>query len=53
LVGHLLHRAEAYARESGAVEMRVGVLSRNVAARGLYKHVGFEPHLETLVKRLT
>jgi ribosomal protein S18 acetylase RimI-like enzyme len=47
----LLERAEAYAREAGATELRIGVLSGNRTARRLYLDVGFQPHLELLTKR--
>src|SRR5215471_14347507 len=47
----LLERAEAYARQAGATELRIGVLSGNRTARRLYLDVGFQPHLELLTKR--
>lgn len=47
----LLARAEAFARDAGATEMRIGVLARNQAARHLYLSAGFEPHLDILAKR--
>ncbi len=51
-IGHqLLERAEAYARQAGATELRIGVLSGNRTARRLYLDVGFQPHLELLTKR--
>jgi ribosomal protein S18 acetylase RimI-like enzyme len=47
----LLQRAEAFARSAGASQVRIGVLSQNVAARRLYLESGFVPHLEVLRKR--
>ena len=47
----LLESAEAFARSKGARELRIGVLSRNLAARRLYLAAGFEPHSETFEKR--
>lgn len=47
----LLERAEAFARESGAPELRIGVLADNVAARRLYLSAAFRPHVEVLTKR--
>jgi GNAT superfamily N-acetyltransferase len=48
----LLHEAEEYAREAGADELRIGVLSGNDAARRVYVRQGFAPYLETLSKTL-
>jgi GNAT superfamily N-acetyltransferase len=48
----LLNRAEAFARDAGASELRVGVLSRNTTARRLYLAAAFAPHLEILAKPL-
>lgn len=47
----LLVRAEVFARDAGATELRIGVLSANAGARALYADVGFEPYSETLAKR--
>lgn len=47
----LLEKAEAYAKQEGATELRIGVLSGNRTARQLYLDVGFQPHLELLTKR--
>ena len=47
----LLERAEAYAKQAGATELRIGVLSGNATARRLYLDTGFQPHLELLIKR--
>src|SRR5215510_16100190 len=47
----LLERAEAYAKQAGSTELRIGVLSSNRKARRLYLDVGFQPHLEVLTKR--
>lgn len=49
----LLQAGEQYARETGASELRIGVLSGNVDARRLYLREGFAPHLETLSKILS
>jgi ribosomal protein S18 acetylase RimI-like enzyme len=47
----LLESAETFARNAGAREFRIGVLSRNLTARRLYLANGFEPHLEIFAKR--
>ena len=47
----LLERAEVYAKQAGATELRIGVLTNNRAARRLYLEAGFQPHLEVLTKR--
>jgi ribosomal protein S18 acetylase RimI-like enzyme len=47
----LLERAERYAKQAGATELRIGVLTNNRTARGLYLDAGFQPHLEILTKR--
>ena len=48
----LLQAGERHARESGATELRIGVLSNNRAARQLYLAEGFAPYSETLAKPL-
>jgi ribosomal protein S18 acetylase RimI-like enzyme len=48
----LLHTAERYARDAGASELRIIVLSQNTPARSLYLKGGFEPYKETLTKRV-
>jgi ribosomal protein S18 acetylase RimI-like enzyme len=48
----LLDAAESYARNAEATELRIGVLSRNAAARAFYLSKKFEPHLEILAKSL-
>ena len=48
----LLETAENYARENGAVELRIIVLSQNGPARTLYVREGFAPYKETLAKSL-
>lgn len=48
----LLQHGERYARTAGATELRVGVLSDNPGAHGLYRTAGFAPYFELLVKRL-
>jgi ribosomal protein S18 acetylase RimI-like enzyme len=50
--GALLEEAERYARQAGATELRIGVLSENRSARDLYVRTGFASYLETLSKRL-
>jgi GNAT superfamily N-acetyltransferase len=47
----LLQRAEAFAREADAREIRIGVLAENLGARRLYLASAFVPHVEILVKR--
>jgi ribosomal protein S18 acetylase RimI-like enzyme len=49
----LLERAEAFARRRGSTTLRVGVRSRNQAARGLYASAGFAEDRLELVKPLT
>jgi ribosomal protein S18 acetylase RimI-like enzyme len=46
----LLAHGERYAGSQGAVELRIGVLSHNTAARALYLDYGFRPYIETLSK---
>lgn len=48
----LLGAAERYARDAGAPELRIGVLSQNRQARNLYLRGGFAPYIETLAKPL-
>ena len=48
----LLSVAERYAREAGATELRIDVLSQNRPARQLYAREGFAPYKETLTKQL-
>lgn len=48
----LLHAAERLAHESGATDLRIGVLSRNLPARQLYIAEGFAPYSEMLAKPL-
>jgi len=47
----LLQRAENYAKQTGATELRIGVLVNNRPARRLYLGIGFQPHLEIFTKR--
>lgn len=49
----LLRAAERHARDAGASELRIGVLSGNHAAHALYVREGFSPYMETLTKQLT
>jgi ribosomal protein S18 acetylase RimI-like enzyme len=46
----LLAHGERYAAAQGTVDLRIGVLSENTAARTLYLDVGFRPYLEILSK---
>ena len=48
----LLRAAERYARDAGASELRIAVLSRNHPARQLYLREGFAPYFDTLAKQL-
>jgi GNAT superfamily N-acetyltransferase len=48
----LLDTAERYARDAGAAELRIIVLSHNTPARTLYFREGFAPYKETLTKSL-
>lgn len=50
--GELLTRAEEIARESGAADLYIGVLSRNTGARRLYERAGFRDYHVRMVKRL-
>lgn len=47
----LLAAAERFARECGATELRIGVLSANRTAKDLYARAGFSSHAEVLSKR--
>jgi ribosomal protein S18 acetylase RimI-like enzyme len=47
----LLDAAERYARDQGARELRIGVLSANHGAKRLYGAAGFGNHAEVLAKR--
>ena len=48
----LLREAERYARNAGARDIRISVLSGNDSALRLYRRAGFAPYLETLAKTL-
>ncbi len=48
----LIKRAEEYARQKGATEMRTEVLALNTAGRRLYSTVGFSEHLIVVRKSL-
>ena len=48
----LMREAERCAKDAGAVELRIGVLSADSVAKRLYGTIGFTPYLETLTKRL-
>jgi len=48
----LLQAAERLAQQSGAAELRIGVLSNNLPARQLYIGEGFAPYSEMLAKPL-
>ena len=47
----LLEAAERFARDCGATELRIGVLSANRTAKDLYARAGFGTHAEVLTKR--
>ena len=47
----LLDAAERHARELGAAELRIGVLTANRTAKQLYARAGFDSHAEVLTKR--
>ncbi len=46
----LLHAGERYAWETGATDLRIGVMSENRKARDLYLAEGFAPYSEVLAK---
>jgi ribosomal protein S18 acetylase RimI-like enzyme len=48
----LVARAEAFARECGARQLRVGVLVRNEASHAFYRAGGFRDYTVQLVKQL-
>jgi ribosomal protein S18 acetylase RimI-like enzyme len=48
----LLRAAERFARDAGAFELRIAVLSQNLAARRLYVSEDFTPYSEVLAKPL-
>jgi len=48
----LLETAERHARDTGAMELGIIVLSQNTPARTLYLREGFVPYKETLFKPL-
>jgi GNAT superfamily N-acetyltransferase len=48
----LLAASEAWARKAGATELRIIVMSDNVAARALYLRTGFRPYVETMTKEI-
>jgi GNAT superfamily N-acetyltransferase len=48
----LLRRAEGYARDHGAVTLRIGVVAQNRNARRLYEQEGFSDRYVFLVKPL-
>jgi ribosomal protein S18 acetylase RimI-like enzyme len=48
----LMLRAESFAREAGAKELRVGVLVRNAASHAFYRAGGFRDYAVQLVKPL-
>src|SRR5262249_34332819 len=48
----LLRAAERHALDSGAHDLRIGVLSTNLPARRLYTDEGFSPYSEILSKPL-
>jgi ribosomal protein S18 acetylase RimI-like enzyme len=52
LGARLLEEAESIARAQGATTLRVGVLSRNLAARHLYARMGFAEYQLQLTKSI-
>ena len=48
----LLEAAEQFAREAKATELRIAVLSQNLAAKRLYLSEDFSPYSEVLTKQL-
>jgi ribosomal protein S18 acetylase RimI-like enzyme len=48
----LMARAESFARESGAKQLRVGVLARNEASHAFYRAGGFRDYTVQFVKLL-
>jgi ribosomal protein S18 acetylase RimI-like enzyme len=48
----LLDEAERRARDAGATELRIAVMSANDGAKRLYLRSGFAPYVETLSKSL-
>lgn len=48
----LLETAEAYARECGVAQLKIGVLRRNDGALRLYERLGFRQYRVELTKRL-
>lgn len=48
----LMTRAESFAREAGAKQIRVGVLVRNAASHAFYRAGGFRDYTVQLVKPL-
>ncbi|MGB8508524.1 MAG: GNAT family N-acetyltransferase [Pyrinomonadaceae bacterium] len=52
-IGHaLLERAEAFAVQSGARRLRLGVLAKNESARKLYEKFGFSDFEVVMIKTL-
>jgi GNAT superfamily N-acetyltransferase len=49
----LLACGERYAASQGAMELRIGVLAGNTAARALYLDSGFRPYIETLSRTIS
>jgi ribosomal protein S18 acetylase RimI-like enzyme len=48
----LMAAAEAFVRERGARELRLGVIARNEDARAMYRGLGFRDYLRILTKPL-
>lgn len=53
LVAELVVRDAYRRRDTGASELRIGVLSGNHGARQLYERLRFTPYVETLSQPLT
>jgi ribosomal protein S18 acetylase RimI-like enzyme len=47
----LLAAAEAFARQQGAVDVRIGALCGNEMAQSLYASLGYRPYLQIFSKR--
>jgi ribosomal protein S18 acetylase RimI-like enzyme len=42
----LMAAADAFARQHGAIDVRVGAMCGNESAEGLYRALGFRPYLQ-------
>ena len=48
----LLQQAETFARQQGAIVLKIGVLAKNQQAANVYQHAGFRPYEIVLLKQL-